>query len=229
MADIDKLRGAPAGHTAKSSTASPKLREAATIVASMVISATPMAAQGQENKQDPVDDGHKIEVVEQPRSILEEPPADTINFADAVKEMQEQQNKENAQNETDSDNKILKLEDIKDIRYYKEDKTYLIECNDGSSIAIEESALKHRKIEREAKRDHKEKYSEEVTVERKVLSAEEVLRQKETINGVYLGSYSIDDHKITMYDYDNNIPENVTEFEKEEFVSISDLLFFHLC
>ena len=52
MADIDKLRGAPSGHTAKSSNSSKTLKEAATIAATVVMATTPMATQAQNTGRD---------------------------------------------------------------------------------------------------------------------------------------------------------------------------------
>lgn len=224
MADIDKLRGAPPGHTAKSSNSSKTLKEAATIAATVVMATTPMATQAQNSAQDNVNQGHKIEVVEQPQNVNEQSTEGSINYLDAVAQFEQKQSPEKIVNEENPDSKMLKLEDIKDIRYYKEDKAYIIESQDGSEIIIEESALKQRKIEKEARKEHKKQFSKPVTVERETLSNEDITKQILEFGAPLAGLYSPETNAVTMYDYDNNAPENVPEETQKNFAKIGEVL-----
>ncbi len=201
----------------------------AAMAATLVMAATPMAVQAQNTDRDPVDDGHKIEVFEQSRNIEEHQSENTLNFLDVVAEMEkesaEKTEAETAKAHTEkSEENVDITENIQKIEYNVEDKYYNIECKDGSQIIIYEEALNQRKIEKEAKQDHKEQYSSPVTVEREVLDNDGVVSHITERGDVLSGAYNPDTNTITMYDYADDVPDKAPEQTKELFAKIGKLL-----
>ncbi len=145
MDDIDKLRGTPTGHTAKSDVAPKKLKEAATVLASIIVAGTPVATQAQNTEHDPIDDGHKLELTEQPRTS--ENDANTIYMSDYV-EME-------SMPETSIDANV-------NVRYDSRFHGLRIEGDDGSRIIVHDASLDGEHKEQEAATRHAEVYSREV-------------------------------------------------------------------
>lgn len=212
MSDIDKLRGTPQGHTATSSISSKELKNAAlTTAAVLTMAAAPTNLQAQQIEQEPVNDAHKIEVVSSQTTNT-----DDENVIDFETVAQVETQKENSEK--------LKLEDIKKIEYNAQDKYFNIECHDGSQIVIDEASLEQRKIEKEAKQEHKEQFSSPVTIEREVLDRQGILDQIHDYNDVLAGAYDSTTNTITMYDYEDNATYNDSENTKALLAKIGVFL-----
>lgn len=178
MPTVDELRGVPQGNTTKDKYVAEALKKAAVTMGVTVATMAPAAAQDQQT-QEPADNHHKIEVVE--NNVSETNKQEDSNSIGAYNNYADeyQQNKEQTVSQ--------------DIKVTHDDGGYLVEGSDGSYTVFTEEEL-NNKIVRSENKEHRENFSEPTKHE------EVILDNAEDLIDANIAEYKSKGNTIISYD-----------------------------